>query len=145
MSCASDRLKKLTEKNITSTKTYPPFIEIEKVVDYEMINPISYNSIKWQLSTIDTSNDTKMTKSKVYKHKKLDKYYITYPLYYNLTKGYIFDVTNAFDWEKVIEDKRLDNKHIINWSPCVKPIKQTIKYYPGSSEYDRLYPPIKNS
>ena len=138
-----DRLKKIKLKNLTSNKTYPPFIEYKNVcVGYESTEHVNYDDIADDLVYIKITDGT-LSSPWLYKHKKTNQYYLEYrhtcpPKFRNE----LFDVTDVYDWEKVFKENMLKPEFKIKETNHIVPILEDHIYYPGSEEYDSKYPPV---
>ena len=55
---------------------------------------------------------------------------------------YVFEITDDYDWDKVIENKKWIEEFRIKDVKHIVPIFEDKIYYPGSKEYDMKYPPI---
>ena len=147
----SERLEKMRNKHITINKTYPPSITRNVLIDYEAINPIDFDTIKNDIVCLKIINVYKCLPPLIYKNINTNQYYIQYKHSNDKFSKCLFDITDDYDWDKVMQETPLKidfmnkkdfriktTKHII-------PIYENKLYYPGSSEYDRIYPPVNDN
>lgn len=139
----SSQIEKMKNKNLTVNKTYPPFIEYKNVkIDYEAINPILKSSIMNDLTHLKEINDGTRSSPAIFKNEKTNQYYISYCFRYSKYMDYVFEITDDYDWDKVIENKKWIEEFRIKDVKHIVPIFEDKIYYPGSKEYDMKYPPI---
>lgn len=135
----SERLNKLRSAHLTVNKTYPPYIEhTDVIVGYESINSILFDDVRQDIVKLPIRDMTKSSPC-LYQNINTRQYYLQYIHH----KEELFDVTNDYDWDKVLqcnvlkpEFKTTKTKHIVS-------ILENKVYYPGSTEYDRVYPPVQ--
>lgn len=142
-----ERLNKIRNRHMTVDKSYPEYIEREEIVGRKLINPIKYEDIKndvvVQIDGTSTPDGSHRTPT-VYKNIKTNQYYLTYnndEMYQNN----VIDITDVFDWDKVLECGKLKKEFIIKNIDYISEIKQKVLYRPGSLLYDRTYPPINGN
>lgn len=139
----SERIEKLRTANTTVNKTYPPYVEFKNVVvGQEAINPIHFDDIKKDIVRLEIT-DTSRSPPYIYKNIKTNQYYIQYRFAgYQFSKC-LFDITDNYDWNKVMQENLLKNEFMTKKVQHIIPILENKIYYPGTTEYDRVYPPVK--
>ena len=137
------RLQKLNNKHLSVNKTYPEYISKDVIVDYEAINPIDFESIKNDVTKLKISNGRKSPPA-IYKNNKTNQYYIKYTYGVSKFNKCLFDITDDYDWDKVLEHNLLKSEFRKKESIHIKSIIEKKLYYPGSPEYDAIYPPVKS-
>ena len=144
-------IEKLKNNHIMVDKTYPPYIvtyppyivEHKNVlIDYEAINPIDFNSIENDIINLNITDGTKSPPS-IYKNIKTNQYYIQYINSGNKFRKCLFDITDDYDWGKVVQEKIFKKEFMRKNVRHIIPIFTNKFYYPGSPEYDKMYPPVK--
>jgi hypothetical protein len=141
----SERIQKLKQQYIT----YPPYIETTHwSTTYEANNPIEYESIKDDLVQIYHYNGTRSPPT-IYKNKTGTRYYCQYKYIGGSITNYVFDITDAFDWNALIINDEITTNINDELRKCnhYKRINhtQTKQHFPGSTEYDSEYPPIQTN
>lgn len=146
----TERLNKLNNKNLTNNKTYPPFIIREIIIEHKPINYVEYDSVKKDIVCLNLTHTIK-TKLEFYQNTKTHRYYIYDPYgrncyfktnYLCFKTKYLFDITDAYDWEKMLKENVFSKDYATKHVQHVETKTETKKYYAGSPEYDSLYPPI---
>jgi hypothetical protein len=136
-----ERLQKLHNKHMTVDKTYPPYIEYKNVVvGRTAINPINFNDMKNKIVRLEMIDKTRSPPS-IYKNNEEERYYIQYVYTgYQYSKN-LFDITDNYDWDKVMQERILKKEFMTKEYKHIVPTLEDKIYYPGSVEYDRVYPP----
>jgi len=138
MQSQSNRIEYIKNKHLTVNKTYPPYIERKYFVKVEPINPIDFQSLQNEIELLSIKDGTRSS-PRIYKNKNTNQYYLNY-FGSNLNR-YLFDITEHYDWEKVFETNKLKDFQI-KPHEFSKSIWETRLHYPGSVEYDAIYPPV---
>jgi hypothetical protein len=138
-----ERLEKLRNKHVTVNKTYPPYIEHKNVViDYEAINPIDCNVIKNDIIKLNITDGTRSSPL-IYKNIKTNQYYIQYKFNGYKFSDCLFDITDNYNWDKVIQENILKKEFITKKFKHIIPIFENILYSSGSPVYNQIHPPVK--
>lgn len=139
----SERIEKLRSNHTTVNKTYPPHIECKNIiVDYKAINPIDFNDIKNDIIRMEITDNTKSPPT-IYKNEKTNQYYIQYNYSGPKFSKYLFEITDNYNWNKVLQEKVIKEEFITKKVTHIMPILENKVYFPGTTQYDSIYPPVK--
>lgn len=132
-------LENIKNANMISNKTYPPFIT-KTFIERIPINSINFDIIKNDVINLKLKSLIK-THPIYYCNSATNQYFMR-PICYD----YVFDVSEEYDWEKVLHTGIYPFEQFrIKKTDHYETIKSEKKYYPGTIEYDKEYPPIINN
>lgn len=133
---SSSRLEKLKKANMTSDKSYPPFISYiyTKVT---RINEIPFDTIKDDVTRLKLKTGIK-SPPVVFVNKKTKQYY-----HRMFGSDNVDEITDEYDWDKVLKKGvyPFEEFRIKEGNHQVVTEEERI-FYPGSPQYDAKYPPI---